>query len=160
MTAKDVLERLAEIANRRTAFIGLGNRDRGDDAVGLRFIDDLRHLNPNYFFSEEQGLESVILGIINDQEVDDVIFVDSCDLYREPGEYDLFSLESVDESISTHKVPVSMLMALIQNKGKNAYLLGIQPRSLDLNQEISEEIIDVLHGIEKIFLKNLKKKSK
>ena len=150
MTAQEVLDRLAEIANQKTAFIGLGNRDRGDDAVGLRFVEDLRQLNPNYFFSEEQGLESIILQIMKDKDVDNVIFVDSCDFGSQPGEIALLKLDSIDETISTHKIPLSMLMALIQSEGKKAYLVGIQPESLDFGRDISETIKAILERIEDV----------
>ena len=149
MCAQDALEWLSEITTRRTAFIGLGNRDRGDDAVGLRFIDELKHLNPGYFFSEEEGLESIILRIIKDEGVDNVIFVDSCDFGSKPGEVSFFKSDDIGESISAHKVPLSMLMALIQKEGKNSHLVAIQPKSLDLMANLSNEVERSLDILEK-----------
>lgn len=136
------------MTNRRTAFVGLGNRDRGDDAAGLRFVDDLKHLNPNYFFSEEQGLEAIILEIIKDKDVEDVVFVDTCDFDAKPGEIALLRLDSIEETISTHKIPLSMLMALIQTEGKKAYLVGIQPESLEFETDISDTMETALGKIE------------
>lgn len=128
----------------RTAFVGLGNRDRGDDAIGLMFIDDLEHLNPERFLSEEDGLESVLLAIINDKEIAKVVFVDSCDIGAKPGTCALLKLDSIDETISTHKIPLSMLMALLQNAGKETILFGIQPKSLDFQSELSREAAKIL----------------
>jgi len=116
--------------------------------VGLRFIDDLRHLNPNYFFSEEQGLESIILEIIKNKDVEDVVFVDTCDFDEKPGEIALLQLDSIGETISTHKIPLSMLMALIQTEGKKSYLLGIQPESLDFEKDVSETVGKALARVE------------
>jgi hydrogenase maturation protease len=118
--------------------------------VGLRFIDDLRHLNPNYFFSEEQGLESIILEIIKDKDVEYVVFVDTCDFHEKPGEIALLRLDSIGETISTHKIPLSMLMALIQTEGKKAYLVGIQPESLEFETGISETVEKALEKIEDV----------
>jgi hydrogenase maturation protease len=116
--------------------------------VGLRFIEDLRHLNPNYFFSEEQGLEAIILEIIKNRDVEDVVFVDTCDFNEKPGEIALLQLDSIGETISTHKIPLSMLMALIQTEGKRAYLVGIQPESLEFETEISDTVKSALIRIE------------
>ena len=116
--------------------------------MGLRFIDDLRHLNPNYFFSEEQGLESIILEIIKNKDVEDVVFVDTCDFDEKPGEIALLQLDSIGETISTHKIPLSMLMALIQTEGKKSYLLGIQPESLDFEKDVSETVGKALARVE------------
>ena len=136
------------MTNRRTAFVGLGNRDRGDDAAGLRFVDDLKHLNPNYFFSEEQGLETVILEIIKNKDIEDVVFIDTCDLDARAGEIALLRLDSIGETISTHKILLSMLMALIQTEGKKSYLIGIQPESLEFEGKISEAVGIALERIE------------
>lgn len=116
--------------------------------MGLRFIDDLRHLNPNFFFSEEQGLESIILEIIKNKDVEDVVFVDTCDFDEKPGEIALLRLDSIGETVSTHKIPLSMLMALIQTEGKKAYLAGIQPESLEFETDISETVEAALEKLE------------
>lgn len=152
----DALQRLEETANRKTAFIGLGNEDRGDDAVGLRFAKDLGHLNPNHIFSEEEGLEEVVLDILMRKEILSVIFVDACDFGAEPGEIAFLPMDSVGEGISTHKVPLAMLMALIQKEGKKAYLVGIQPKSLDFGKSVSKTALASLKKIEEIAEKKLR----
>jgi hydrogenase maturation protease len=130
-------------------FIGLGNRDRGDDAVGLRFAEDLRHLDPNNFFSEEEGLEGTILDIIKRKDVKRVIFVDACDMGAEPGEIALMRPEDVKESISTHKVPLAVLMGLIRREGKEPLLLGFQPKSIEFEDGLSDIAEATLKKIEK-----------
>lgn len=157
MTAEDALGQLEKVINQKTAFVGLGNRDRGDDAVGLRFIEDLKHLNPNFFFSEEQGLEAIILDIIKDREVEIVVFIDTANLDAEPGEVALLRLDSIGETVSTHKIPLSMLMALIQNEGKEVYLIGIQPKSLEFDEDISEVVENALERIEDTVGRKLKR---
>lgn len=136
------------MVDRRTTFVGLGNRDRGDDAFGLRFIDDLRQIAPKRFLSEEDGLESIILQVMTDADVEKIIFVDSCDFGAEPGSCSLLRLESIDETISTHKIPLSMLMGLLQYADKDTFLLGVQPESLEFNDDLSEKIEKVLKKLE------------
>ena len=150
MVIKEILERFSQISGgSRTAFIGLGNRERGDDALGLRFIEDLRHLNPNLFLSEEEGVESIILELIGNDLVDTVIFVDSCDIGSVPGDAMIVTAEELDPGIlSTHKVPLQLLMALLVKEGKSCYLLGIQPKRLEYGTELSDEVIKSLMLIE------------
>ena len=131
-------------------FIGLGNVDRGDDAVGLRFAEDLRRMNPKRFFSEEHGLEETILDILKRKDADTVIFVDACDMGAKPGEIGFLRVEDVGESISTHKVPLAMLMALVRKEGKEPFLLGIQPKTLEFEDGLSDEVAASLKKIEKI----------
>ena len=145
-----------EGTNKKTAFIGLGNRDRGDDAVGLRFVDDLRQLNPNFFFSEEDGLEKAVLEVIKRKDVHNVVFVDVCDMGSEPGKINLLQAEDVKESVTTHKVPIAVLMALLKKEGKNPLLLGIQPESLEFEGDISNTMKDSLKNIEDAVKKALK----
>ncbi len=117
--------------------------------MGLRFADDLRHLNPKRFFSEEHGLEESVLDIIKRKDADIVIFVDACDMGKEPGEIGLMQTEEVSESVSTHKVPLAMLMALIRKEKKEPFLLGIQPKSMDFRAQLSDEVFSTLVKIEK-----------
>lgn len=145
-----------EETNKKTVFIGLGNRDRGDDAVGLRFAEDLRRLNPNYFFSEEDGLEKIVLEVIKRKDVGKVIFVDACDMGSEAGDISLLLADSVGESVSTHKVPLSMLMALIKKEGKEPFLLGIKPKSMEFEDDLSSEAKAALKKIESAVRKALR----
>ncbi len=124
--------------------------------VGLRFVEDLRHLNPKFFFSEEQGLEETILDIIKDEDVETVVFVDTCDLGGKPGDISLLQLDSISETVSTHKVPLSMLMALIQTEGKKAYLVGIQPESMDFRGEMTANVVRALDKVEGAVKKAIK----
>jgi len=150
------LHSLERTTNRKTAFIGLGNRDRGDDAVGLRFVEDLRHLNPSHFFSEEQGLEKAVLEIISRKDIDHVVFVDVCDIGSGPGEIAFLETDSVGEEITTHKVPLSVLMALIRKEGKKAHLVGIQPKSLDFGKDVSMVADASLKRIEDVIERKLR----
>jgi len=142
MLGEKVLRELENLSDvEETAFIGLGNRDKGDDAVGLEIIDRLSHLNKGRFYSEEQGLESSILGIMKIKDIHNIIFIDACDLDSEPGEICLVRNEGVDDRrISTHKHPISLLMALLEKEGKKSYLLGIQPESVERKNAFSESV--------------------
>jgi len=116
--------------------------------VGLRFVEDLRHLNPNNFFSEEQGLEGIILDIIKRGDVGNVIFVDASEMGADPGEIALMRTEDVEKSVSTHKIPLAVLMELLRKEKKEPLLLGIQPKSMKFEDGLSDIAEAALKKIE------------
>ncbi len=121
--------------------------------MGLRFAEDLRHLSPDNFFSEEQGLEGTVLDIIGRKDIDRVIFVDTCDMGSAPGEIALMTPEEVKDSVSSHKVPLAVLMGLIRKQGKETLLLGIQPKSMEFEGGFSDVIETALKEIERVIEK-------
>lgn len=145
-----VLRRLSELFDEGTAFIGLGNPDRGDDAAGLRLIDMLNRKKPGYFYSEQQGLEGVILDLIKRSKIKRIIFVDSSDFHAEPGEFRIFEREDLDDDqISSHKIPLSIYAAILEMSGKEIHILGIQPKSLEYGAGLSDEVALSVAKIEK-----------
>ena len=90
------------------------------------------------------------------KDVDNVIFVDACEISAKPGEIAfVMAADDVSESITTHKVPLSLLMGLIQKEGKNTHLVGIQPESLDFGKGISKVVGTSLSVIEGVVKKKL-----
>ena len=120
----------------KTAFIGLGNKDRADDGVGLLIVNRLKENHKNAW-TEEEGLEEVVLSLMKDNTIDEVVFIDAVDFDGDPGQIDIFTSDEVPLlELSTHKAPLGTLMALLEKKGKTTYLIGIQPASIEFNQEI------------------------
>jgi len=158
MIKEEVISELSRLVNSNNIiFVGLGNRNRGDDAAGLKLIDDLEHINPGLFISEEKGIESIILRIIGGEKNQKIIFIDACDLNASPGDITFMRLENInDNRISSHRLPISTLISLLKNKGKSAYLLGIQPFSLKFGNGISGSVESTLRELEDIIRKNLK----
>lgn len=146
----EVLARLSELFDEETAFIGLGNMDRGDDAAGLSIINALSREKTGHFYSEQQGLETVILDLIKRSRITRVIFIDSSDFRAEPGDFRLFKREDVEyDQISSHKIPLSIYAALLEMSGKEVLILGIQPKSLEYGAELSDEVAMAITDIEK-----------
>ncbi len=135
----------------KTAFIGLGNKERSDDSVGLLIVNRLKEKHKNAW-TEEDGLEEVVLSLIEDNTINEVVFIDAVDFDGMPGQVDIFTADEVPLlELSTHKVPLGVLMALLEKNGKNTYLIGIQPASTEFKPELhpyvhnsANEIIEYL----------------
>ncbi len=127
------------------AVIGLGNRDRGDDGCGLEIAEMLKARFPRRAFSEAQkSAEALTLELIENDFIETVLYIDAADFGGRPGEFRLFDSDraaSFSPSFSTHKVPITLLMELLRQHGKQSFLLGIQPENLGLFSPVSEAVL-------------------
>ena len=138
----DIEKRLRElIDSRAVVVVGLGNPDRADDGAGIEIARQLKGLVAERVFSETEGLEGIVLRILERKDAEVALFVDAVDFGGRPGEVQIFSDVSFPPcTISTHEVPLALLSTFLKKEGKETYLLGIQPRTLDFDSEISEEV--------------------
>ena len=134
--------------------IGLGNIDRADDGVGLVLASKLRVSFPERVYLEtEHGLETLVSGLIDREDVQTILFVDASRFGGNPGEIKFFYAEDIKRFVpvlSTHKVPISLLMGLICDRGKNPVLLGVEPKSVELFGSMSSEVENTIEQLEKI----------
>jgi hydrogenase 3 maturation protease len=121
--------------------LGIGNRMRGDDAVGSVVAERL---------VKEGRVPALDCGEMPDNYVgkvwelgpEELIFVDASNFGGAPGEIrvfeeaDLMKLECAP--LSTHQVPLPMLVGLIRMKegvARKVRLVGIQPARIEYFQE-------------------------
>lgn len=133
--------------------IGLGNPDRADDGFGIDLVGRLKSCCPDRIFSEqEKSVEGIVLEILEREEIDTFVFVDATDFGGNPGELKIFTSEDVERFVpafSTHKIPISFLMGLVNQHGKKPFLLGVQPESLELLGEMSLSVKNTISRLEK-----------
>ena len=137
--------------------VGMGNRDRADDGVGLELAEKLKDRYPNRVFSEqEKSVEGIVFEQVDRKDVETILFIDATDFGGSPGDVQCFKAEDAQRfvpAISTHKVPMTLLMEVIEQHGKRPLLLGIQPESLDFLGPMSPSIVTTLHRLEEAFLR-------
>ncbi len=136
--------------------IGLGNTDRADDGWAIDFVKELnRYLPKEKCRTEEEGdpLE-IVLDIVEERmQAEVVIFSDAVDFEGKPGEFRIFSLDDLpDIALSTHKVPLKTIMALLEKQGKECILLGLQPTRLNYDLPLSRQVEEASHNLIQIFL--------
>lgn len=128
-----LLEKLSEIVAGRTAFLGIGNADLGDDGAGMALAERLEKTGITQVFKGGVHPESAIPRIRHSR-YDTVIFLDAVDVSHEPGSVvimDANELVGKFPQISTHKLSLSTLARIVTD-GYNArvWLVGIQPKTL------------------------------
>jgi len=141
------------LADASTAVIGLGNPDRSDDGIGVEMARQLKRRRPEHvFFEPEHNPEDVVLELLETERIRNVLFIDAVDFGDKPGAMKLSGAADAKRllpAISTHQVPITLLMELLQAKGKQSRLFGIQPGSAALFSEMTDSVKQALDDFNK-----------
>jgi len=144
---RDLKEELRETLAGRTALVGIGNTDLGDDALGIRLAEQLRRAGVSTAVVAGTVPEN-IAGVLARGGYDNVVFLDAVDLGAAPGSVvlmDATEIQSRFPQVSTHKISLGMTARVIQSESQaRVWLLGVQPESLRTGSEMSEPVKQTL----------------
>lgn len=144
--------------------VGVGNRMRGDDAVGPLAVDRLQKsadFPENWILVDAGEVPENALGLVEKEKPDRVLLIDACDWGAEPGELRFFSSEELEKlpirMLSTHGLPLSfwVKMTLVEHPGLMIELLGIQAQSLEFNAALTPPVTTSLGNIEEVIKNHL-----
>jgi hydrogenase 3 maturation protease len=90
-------------------------------------------------------------------EPDAVLLIDAAEMGEQPGSIRLIEMDEIEGmSASTHSLPLSMLAHYIQLElGCDVALLGIQPASTDVGEEVHESVVAAVREIVNQILTNM-----
>jgi len=144
---EDISSTLAEVLRGRTAFLGIGNTDRGDDGFGVRLAEALG----------EAGVENVLIAgstpenymtVLEKGQYDSVVFLDAVFSGAEPGSVvlmDAAQIKSAFPQVSTHKYSLGILAGVIGSAiGTRVWLLGVCPASTKMDTPMSAAVKETL----------------
>ena len=141
---QEVLQPL--IAPQTTAFIGLGNPDRGDDNFGLRLAEILRKIGFPHVFSEVDDLATVALDLRENSSIKIIVFLDVVDIGKASGTPVLLERAKFPVLHSSHEVPLGVYAAILVAAKKSVYCLGVQAEHLEFQEPMSQSVMDTLNG--------------
>jgi hydrogenase 3 maturation protease len=129
---------------------------RGDDAVGPLIIQKLSGLfsgRENIVFVNGGTVPENYTGLIRREHPTNIIFVDAVDMKKEPGYIRIVDKDEIAHySISTHAMPLSFLIKYLESvTDADMILIGIQPKNVDMTQNISKEVEKSVEEISGIF---------
>ena len=129
------------LTNKRILILGVGNRLRGDDAVGPLLIDRLQG-RVNVPLIDAGDVPENYLGPIEESRAELVVIVDAVDMGANPGDAALFDIEQIEgKSSSTHTANLGLLFKVIPPESRpQVVVLGIQPESLERSRRLSESV--------------------
>ncbi|QLG88423.1 hydrogenase maturation protease [Chitinibacter bivalviorum] len=139
---------LEQILSQPTCIVGVGNPLRNDDAVGALIAERLENELPASFGHTVINAEDVIenhVFQIADSAVRNVLVIDAVQgTGGECGSLVLGKLAELEVGggFSTHKLALSMATQLIEQQGKDVYLLGIAAENIDFGRSVSPEILN------------------
>lgn len=143
-TIQDLLVGLGECDVSRLGFVGLGNRDRGDDAAGLvllSYLQKVPDLAGAHFIEAGRTPENHLQHILNLQP-ELVIFLDAVRWGGGPGELTWLAPAQIETAgMSTHAYSIRLIEQYLQShQSVQVKYLGIQPVSTELGEAISDSV--------------------
>ena len=157
----DLREQLQQLFQGRVCLMGLGNVTYGDDGFGVRLAEALISSAPAVGTRCRIIIAGTtpewLIGRVVDEDSDHVVFLDAVEFGGSPGSVVLLDSDEMAArfpQISTHKLSLGLLAKQVEANGRTkAWLLGVQPESLRLSEELTptvratlELVLDLLTG--------------
>jgi len=129
----------------------IGNIEGGDDAVGPYVFDILKN-------NEDENLYVVNCGtvpenytsIVKRESPKNLLIIDAVDMNLNHGDIKIVPKEKIGEmTISTHGIPLSVLINYLEQYIKNIILIGIQPKAMsgkmtDIVKKSADRLIETI----------------
>lgn len=120
----------------------IGNRDGGDDAVGPYIADRLKSKKLDNIDVLDCGtIPENYTSVVKRKNPKTLIIIDAVEMDLEPGELRIISKEKIGVmTISTHGIPISILIGYLEQYVENIIFIGIQPKNFSgkINPSVKE----------------------
>jgi len=150
---RDLRAQVAAWRGRRLWILGVGNEERGDDGFGVRLARELRAGLPNVRTVDAGTSPERWVGVAVESGCQELVFADAVDFGGAPGELLLAGtadLRARPLGTSTHRVPLALLAQYAEGLGARAWLLGVQPGSLEHGTALSPPVAGTLEALVRI----------
>ena len=128
---------------KKIAILGVGSSLRSDDAAGLLVAEKLNKIkNPKLKVFLGSTAPENLTGEIIKYEPSHIIIIDSVDMDQKPGSILLVNPQEVDGiSFYSHMLPIKMTIDyLLESIKCEIIIIGIQPKSLEFSETVSNEV--------------------
>jgi hydrogenase maturation protease len=147
----DLARELAGWRGRRLWLLGVGNPAQGDDGFGVRLAGALA---PRLAGCAARAVDAGIaperfVGRAAAEGCQALVFADAARFGAAPGAVllaDAAELRARPPGASTHRVPISVLAQYAEGLGLRAWLLGVQPETLD-GPDLSPAVAGALRAL-------------
>lgn len=141
----------------KTVILAVGNTMNGDDGIGSYIVKQIKR----YFCEAERESENIATTLSQEEIVtidcgtipenytsvirrhrpDWLLLVDAAEMGLSPASYRIVKPEHIGVmTMSTHNMPLSLFVSYVSQFCTEVLLLGIQPKKMDLNTELSPEL--------------------
>jgi hydrogenase 3 maturation protease len=110
----------------------IGNREGGDDSVGPYIADKLGSENLESIKVIDAGtVPENYTSVVKREKPEILLIIDAVEMGLTPGEIRLVPKEKIGVmTISTHGIPISVLIGYLEQYVKEIILIGIQPKEM------------------------------
>jgi hydrogenase 3 maturation protease len=106
----------------------IGNRDSGDDAIGPYIADKLKENNDNFVVLDCGIAPENYTSVVKKYKPKNLIIIDATKMGLSAGDIRIVPKEKIGAMhISTHGIPISVLMTYLEPYTENIILIGIEP---------------------------------
>ena len=128
--------------------VGVGNILRGDDAFGPLLVQQLQSSQGLSCFDVGTSPESYSGKIIKENP-DIILIVDAVHLELKAGQYEILKDSQILKTgLTTHDISPKMFLDYLKKEtGADIYILGVQPQSISLGEEMSSELKNTLEEV-------------
>jgi len=142
----------------------IGNRYGGDDAAGPYIADRLKQENLNEFLILDCGtVPENFTSLVKKYNPTNLIIIDATDMGLPPGEMKRISKDLIGTMhISTHNIPLSILVSYLEHYVKNVFIIGIQPENMDGSmseavKKSGDKLVELIKNMKFLELKMLER---
>ncbi|MBW2965127.1 hydrogenase maturation peptidase HycI, partial [Candidatus Woesearchaeota archaeon] len=119
--------------------LGVGNTMRGDDGIGSYIAE--RFSADGWKVIDSGMVPENFTSVIRRAAPKTVVIVDSAEMNLKPGEYRLIPKEKIAKlHMTTHAMPLSVLIGFIEEFVKEVLFIGIQPKEIKMGDDITDEL--------------------
>jgi hydrogenase 3 maturation protease len=135
---------LRTIEIHKLAIVGVGNSMKGDDFAGSfvakRLRDRLSGGTRGPLVLDAENSPEDVVRKVRDFNAETLVFIDTTIMGSPPGTVKLMDLQKTEYPyFSTHNVPLKLL-ANMMGEVRRSFLLGIEPKSTEFGEKMSEEV--------------------
>jgi hydrogenase maturation protease len=132
----------ARLAGKSFGVVGVGNALKGDDGAGPALVALLAAKGARFPMVDASEVPENYGGWVVRRGLECAVFVDAVDFGGAPGEWRLIPFEDLMHSASsTHRLSLHFLIRYLTEEWKGeAILIGVQPKSMKLGEELSSEV--------------------
>ena len=138
----------------------VGNRHGGDDAVGPYIYDKLKNWKSDDFIILDCGtVPENFTSVVKKQKPKRLILIDAVDMNLDPGEIRIIPMEKIAKMhVSTHNIPLHILMSYLGQYVSNIVMIGIQPQqfSKKMGNQIGKAANKIIQQLKKDDIDSLK----
>ena len=137
----------------------IGNRDGGDDAVGPYVANKLKD---DFTVVDCGTTPENYTSVVKKHSLNNLIIIDAVEMDLEPGEIRIVPKEKIGVmTISTHGIPISVLIGYLEQYVENIVFIGIQPKSMsgkinNIVKNSADELIEIIKNKQFSKIKTLK----